>query len=187
MRKSLEALAESMEQVNTLKRSYEKAFVTTAPTPAPGAPAPQAYLQPQLYPQQLMLPTAMPMQAQLQSQLAAQGQQMMYPASQLMPAGGYQSGAVSTPALGLQSAPSAAVSGRAPTAQQTHQAMIQPIRAAAAPALEPYPSTAPSGMSLAQAAPSSVPTALLAPGVQQSQDHLTTYPGGVPAPTYYPR
>ena len=114
MRKGLEALAESMEQVHTLKRSYEKYFVTTAPPLAPGAPAPQANLQPQLYPQQLVLLAAIPMQVQLQSQLAAQGQPMIYPASQLPPAGGYQSGAVSTPALGLQSTPSAVVGGMAP-------------------------------------------------------------------------
>ena len=56
MRKSLEAPAESPEQVNNLERSYGQAFVTTAPPPAPGAPVPQAYLHPQLYPQHLMLP-----------------------------------------------------------------------------------------------------------------------------------
>ena len=84
---------------------------------------------------------------------------MMYPAGKLIPAGEYHSGAVLTPALGLQSAPSDAVGFMAPTARQAHQAAVQSMRAAAAPPLGTYPNTAPSDMSPAQAAPSSVPTA----------------------------
>ena len=75
MRKSLEALAASREQVARLKRSSGEAFITPGPA---AAPVPQPYLQPHLYHQQPLLPQGM--------QMHPPPPELLYPQGQVVPA-----------------------------------------------------------------------------------------------------